>query len=71
MKVSVDTSNGVGNWELKDARAWADAADALKADGYTQRGKVGMYPATFHKHGCPTLVLVRSLGVLNWHPREY
>ena len=71
MKTKVEAKNGVGNWELKDAKAWADAAEALVADGYTQRGRVGMYPATFHKAGHPTLVLVRSLGVLNWHPTEY
>jgi hypothetical protein len=56
-------------WYEDDEKAWNAAAKALRDDGWTQ--KPHQYRnATFHKNN-KVVVLVRTLGVLNWHPTEY
>jgi len=55
-------------WEERDKEAWEAAAAALEADGYMRRHD-SYWPAIFHKDNTE-MVLVRDLGMLNWHPRE-
>jgi len=56
-------------WELRDQEAWNTAAAELEAEGYN-REHDSYWPAVFVKDAHESLVLVRGLGVLNWHPRE-
>ena len=56
------------NWYTKDAAAWNKAAAELDQEGYT-RLEDPLYLAVFVRSTDIPLVLVRSLGYLNWHPR--
>ena len=56
-------------WMEEDRLAWEAAAADLEADGYTRQSDT-YWPALFVRPFAPTMVLVRHLGVLNWHSRE-
>lgn len=57
-------------WAGMDRKAWEDAASKLQADGWTQHDSNRPHvPPTFSKDG-ETVILIRSLGALDWHPRE-
>jgi len=56
-------------WYQKDLEAWNTAAANLEANGYESQ-RDDYYPAVFYRQKDEmTVVLVRSLGELNWHPR--
>jgi len=56
-------------WEQLDREAWEAAAADLDAKSY-RREADGYWPAVFTSADCPSLVLIRDLGRLNWHARE-
>lgn len=58
---------GEEDWIKRDRQMWHSEASRLTHEGYEQRPD-DLYGSTFHKDG-KTVVLVRSLGTLNWHRR--
>jgi hypothetical protein len=67
--ISAKAQKEQATWEQRDLAAWNEAAEALKADGWTQHGAVHGIRTYFSKPGQPTHILVRQLGNLNWQPR--
>ena len=57
-------------WAAKDSAEWQRQAEMLERQGYTCRGRNTRLPK-FVKAGEATLILVRDLGRLNWHPQTF
>ncbi len=57
-------------WATQDNAEWQRQAEMLERQGYTCKGRSTRLPK-FTKAGEATLILVRDLGRLNWHPATY
>ena len=58
------------DWERADQAEWQRQADILISQGYTCKGRQTRLPK-FTKRNEATLILVRDLGRLNWHPQTF
>lgn len=57
-------------WIAQDNAEWQRQAEMLERQGYTCEGRNTRLPK-FTKPGEATLILVRDLGRLNWHPQAF
>jgi len=66
--VEVPDLTMIDDWEERDKAAWNLASRLLVSRGYTRQAS-RQYVTIFVKDD-KKMILVRQLGVLNWHPRR-